>query len=163
MGTIKTNQTTSAELGNRLFFRLFQCANMMHKTGTRAVEEHGATTQQWAVLGALSRETANSGMTVGELAEFLLVSRQNLTGVLSRLEKHGYTERTRDSVDGRSRRIQLTPEGRALWEKRLLPEIFEYYEDVLQGLSDDDQASILHLLGKLLDNLKAFDEKTSSR
>jgi hypothetical protein len=43
------------ELANRLFFRLYQCANMLHKTGTRAVEKEGLTTQQWAVLGALSR------------------------------------------------------------------------------------------------------------
>ena len=46
------------ELANRLFFRLYQCANMLHKTGTRAVEAEGLTTQQWAVLGALSRPAA---------------------------------------------------------------------------------------------------------
>ena len=39
-----------------LFFRLYQSANMLHKTGTKAVEAEGLTTQQWAVLGALSRE-----------------------------------------------------------------------------------------------------------
>ncbi len=43
---------TKMELANRLFFRLYQCANMLHKTGTRAVEAEGLTTQQWAVLGA---------------------------------------------------------------------------------------------------------------
>ena len=42
------------ELANRVFFRLYQCANMLHKTGSRAVEAEGLTTQQWAVLGALS-------------------------------------------------------------------------------------------------------------
>jgi hypothetical protein len=51
-----------AELANRLFFRLYQCANMLHKTGTRAIERYGLTTQQWAVLGALSRPAAASGM-----------------------------------------------------------------------------------------------------
>ena len=29
------------ELANRLFFRLYQCANMLHKTGTRAEMEQG--------------------------------------------------------------------------------------------------------------------------
>jgi hypothetical protein len=28
---------TKHELANRLFFRLYQCANMLHKTGSRAV------------------------------------------------------------------------------------------------------------------------------
>lgn len=48
-------------LANRVFFRLYQCANMLHKTGTRAVENEGLTTQQWAVLGALSRDEAKGG------------------------------------------------------------------------------------------------------
>ena len=39
------------EVANRLFFRLYQCANMLHKTGSRAIEEEDLTTQQWAVLG----------------------------------------------------------------------------------------------------------------
>ena len=72
-------------LANRLFFRLYQCTNMLHKTGSRAVEEEGLTTQQWAVLGALSREQAQGGMSVGELARYLMVSRQNLSGVISRM------------------------------------------------------------------------------
>ena len=54
------------ELANRLFFRLYQCANMLHKTGSRAVEDEGLTTQQWAVLGALSRDEAQRGMSIGE-------------------------------------------------------------------------------------------------
>ena len=55
------------EIANRLFFRLYQCANMLHKTGSRAVEEEGLTTQQWAVLGALSREKSQGGMSIGDL------------------------------------------------------------------------------------------------
>ena len=53
-------------LANNLFFRLYQCANMLHKTGSRAVEEEGLTTQQWAVLGALSRDKAKAGMSIGD-------------------------------------------------------------------------------------------------
>jgi len=32
-------------LSNRLFFKLYQCANMLHKTGTRALEDYSITTQ----------------------------------------------------------------------------------------------------------------------
>jgi DNA-binding MarR family transcriptional regulator len=63
-------------MANRLFFRLYQCAIMLDKTGSRAVEAQGLTTQQWAVLGALSREKAQGGMSIGELARCLMVSRQ---------------------------------------------------------------------------------------
>ena len=47
-------QEMRTELANRLFFRLYQCANMLHKTGSRAIEEEGLTTQQWAVPGGWS-------------------------------------------------------------------------------------------------------------
>ena len=70
------------DLANRLYFKLYQCANMLHKTGTKAVEAQGLTTQQWAVMGALSRPETAEGMGMGELARYLLVSRQNLTGLL---------------------------------------------------------------------------------
>ena len=87
-----SNQSQNAriELSNRVFFRLYQCANMLHKTGSRAVEAEGLTTQQWAVLGALSRPNVESGMSVGDLARYLMVSRQNLSGVISRMESAGH-------------------------------------------------------------------------
>lgn len=146
------------ELANRIFFRLYQCANMLHKTGTRALDEHGITTQQWAVLGALSRDDVNEGLSVGELARMLMVSRQNLGGVLSRLEKQGLLERSIDQTDGRSRRIRLSSEGRQLWFDALLPKIFSYYEEALEGFSINDRVSTLNDFNRLLDNFRALDE-----
>ena len=143
-------------LSNRLFFRLYQCANMMHKTGTNALAEHRATTQQWAVIGALARPGFD-GMTVGDLAAFLLVSRQNLTGVLTRLEAQGYIERSVDLKDNRGRRIRLSDAGAILWRDRLTPEIGRYYQAALDGFSTDDKIHALHYLGKLLENMKKLD------
>ena len=88
-------------MANRLFFKLYQCANMLHKTGSRAVEAEGLTTQQWAVLGALSRPVAQDGMSIGELARYLMVSRQNLAGVIGRMERDGHVEVTLDTRDRR--------------------------------------------------------------
>lgn len=144
-------------LDNRLFFRLYQCANMLHKTGTKALEEHRVTTQQWAIIGALSRPGMERGMTVGELAAFLLVSRQNLAGMLSRMESQGHIERTVDAKDSRSRRIRLTGDGRDLWFGQLQPKIAGYYADALQGFSSEDRIHFAHYLSKLLDNFKRID------
>lgn len=147
------------ELANRLFFRLYQCANQLHKTGTKALEEHGITTQQWAAMGALSRPVAKDGMTVGSLAKYLKVSRQNLTGVLARLEKIGHVERSRDLEDKRSRIIRLSPSGRQLWNKHITPLIFKFYENALDKISTDDQVTILHYLNRLIDNFETLDEQ----
>lgn len=149
------------ELANRLFFRLYQCANMLHKTGTRAVAEEGLTTQQWAVLGALSREEAQEGMSVGDLARYLMVSRQNLSGLINRMERDGHLRVTADGSDRRSRRITMTVSGRKLWVQQTTPKIHEYYEQVLKDFSVDDVTHTLHYLLKLLDNMKRLDEEAA--
>ena len=149
--------TARLELANRLFFRLYQCANMLHKTGTRAVEAEGLTTQQWAVLGALSRSEAEGGMGVGELARYLMVSRQNLSGVLARMERDGHVAGSADGRDRRTRRIVMTTSGRRVWRTRALPKIRGYYEAALDGFSVNDMAHALHYLLKMLGNMQRLD------
>jgi DNA-binding MarR family transcriptional regulator len=154
------NETSSArlDLANRLFFRLYQCTNMLHKTGTRAVEKEGLTTQQWAVLGALSRADAKGGMSVGDLARYLKVSRQNLSGLLGRMERDGHIELTADSRDRRAKLVSMTQHGHQVWEKDALPKIRLYYETALTDFSTGDLTHTLHYLMKLLDNMEKIDQ-----
>jgi DNA-binding MarR family transcriptional regulator len=150
------------ELANRLFFRLYQCANMLHKTGTRAVEDLGITTQQWAVLGALSRPEAEGGMSVGDLARYLLVSRQNLSGLISRMERDGHLSSAPDGRDRRSRLITMTKSGHEVWNNQAIPRINDYYEQALSDFSVSDMTHTLHYLLKLLDNMKRLDGEGSA-
>jgi DNA-binding MarR family transcriptional regulator len=141
------------DVANRLFFRLYQASNLMHKTGSRAVGEYGTTTQQWAVLGALSRPgAAKQGMTVKELIEFLMVSRQNLTAVLNRLERSGLVERTRTAEDGRIRRVRLTAKGAVTWAKMLV-NIRAYYAAATADFTTEEGLQLFRLLDRLLTGL----------
>jgi DNA-binding MarR family transcriptional regulator len=146
------------ELANRLFFRLYQCANMLHKTGTRAVEAEGLTTQQWAVLGALSRPAVANGMSIGDLARYLMVSRQNLTGLIGRMERDGHVAVLPDERDRRSRLVTMTKSGRHVWEVLAQPKIRAYYGEVLGDFSINDVTHALHYLLKILDNMKRLDD-----
>jgi DNA-binding MarR family transcriptional regulator len=145
------------ELDNRIFFRLFQTANLMHKEGTRALAELGITTQQWSVLGALSRPqlVEAGGMSVSELADYLLVSRQSLTGTLKRIQAAGLIERVVNEQDGRGRMIRLSAEGRKRWQ-RLQPLIENFYREALAGISASERESILHCLDLLRDNMTSL-------
>jgi DNA-binding MarR family transcriptional regulator len=154
----KSDVSVRMELANRLFFRLYQCTNMLHKTGTRAVEAEGLTTQQWAVLGALSRPEAEGGMSVGDLARYLMVSRQNLAGLISRMERDGRISSAPDGRDRRSRLITMTASGSEVWMEQALPKIQGYYEQALDGFSTNDLTHTLHYLLKLLDNMKRLDD-----
>ncbi|PUE19257.1 transcriptional regulator [Limnohabitans sp. MMS-10A-160] len=153
------NKTVDArmELANRIFFKLYQCANMLHKTGSRAVQDEGLTTQQWAVLGALSRPEAAQGMGVGELARYLMVSRQNLSGLITRMTRDGHIEMSTDGRDRRSRLVVMTDTGRHVWLVQAQPKIKAYYEQVLQDFSMGDMAHTLHYFLKLLDNMEKID------
>ena len=145
------------ELANRLFFRLYQCANMLHKTGSRAVEEEGLTTQQWAVLGALSRPQARGGMSIGELARYLMVSRQNLSGLIGRMARDGHVAIGADDRDRRARIVTMTDSGRHVWQVLAQPKIRAYYERILADFSTNDLTHTLHYLLKILDNMQQLD------
>ena len=140
------------EINNRLFFRLFQVANTLHTKGTQAIEAFGVTTQQWSVLGALSRPQAQDGMSISDLSRFLLVSRQNLTGLLSRLERDGLIERATSEDDRRSRKVRLSSQGQALWQKLQDP-IHSFYAQALKDLSFDDRLAFIHYFTKLQTNM----------
>lgn len=142
----------SIEINNRLFFRFFQAANTLHTKGTQALDDFGVTTQQWSVLGALSRPKAAAGMSINELSKYLLVSRQNLTGLLKRLEAAGYIERTTDAEDRRSRTVRLTEAGEQLWAQLADP-ITNFYDAALKGLSFDDRLAFLHYISLLQKNM----------
>lgn len=152
---------TRFEIGNRLFFRLYQCANMLHKTGTRAVQAEGLTTQQWAVLGALSRPKAQAGMSIGDLAQYLMVSRQNLAGLVGRMERDGHVAIVQDERDRRSRLVTMTASGRHVWRDLAQPKIRAYYDQVLADFSVNDSVHVLHYLLKILENMKRLDDGAS--
>jgi DNA-binding MarR family transcriptional regulator len=154
---MKQGSGTRLDMANRLFFRLYQCANMLHKTGSRAVEAEGLTTQQWAVLGALSREQAQAGMAMGELSRYLLVSRQNLSGVIGRMERDGHVSVGPGGVDRRARVVTMTASGRRVWRTLALPKIRAYYEQVLGEFSVNDMAHMLHYLLRMLENMERLD------
>ncbi|KAA1174102.1 MarR family transcriptional regulator [Marinobacter salinexigens] len=139
----------SGGIPNRLFFRLFQTGNILQR---QIQNEMGISAVQWAVLGALSREGFEDGTSFNQLKEYLYVSRQNLDGVLKRMERDGHVIRIQDPQDRRARLVVLTESGRAFWN-RLQDTIAEFYRQSLDGMSFDDSVSFLHLLKKLQKDL----------
>ncbi len=136
---------------NRLFFRVFQVGNTLERQASKRL---GVTSGQWSVLGALSRSKVREGMPFSELAEYLGVSRQNLDGVLKRLERDGHVHRVPEPADRRAKRVLLTPAGRAYWED-LQPRIYAFYEQALKRFGFDDKVSFLHFLNRLNDDMEA--------
>lgn len=162
---VNPNESTSdtkMELGNRLFFRLYQCVNMMQKTGNRVFEEEGLTTQQLAILGGLAREKAKGGMSIGALAQYLMVSRQNLSGVISRMERDGHVIVAQSGQDRRSRVVTLTEAGRHVWQVLAQPKVRAYHDAILADFSVNDITHTLHYLLKILEKMQRLDAERHS-
>jgi DNA-binding MarR family transcriptional regulator len=137
------------QLNNRIFFRLFQLGNELQR---QAVQQLGITTVQWAVLGALSQQKFAAGMPMSDLGEYLVVTRQNLDGVLKRLERDGLAQRIAGSHDKRERMVRLTPYGQKYW-KEILQRIFLFYDQASSNFSFDERVTLVHHLNELSKNL----------
>jgi DNA-binding MarR family transcriptional regulator len=77
----------------------------------RLVHEVGLT---WPQLAALRAAERLGSCSIGELARALRLGQPTLTGIIQRLARAGYVERSRHQQDGRSVSITITPTGRNL-------------------------------------------------
>src|SRR5690606_30358853 len=136
-------------VANRLFFRLFQTGNTLQR---QVQNEMGISTVQWAVLGALSREGYEQGISFNMLTEYLVVSRQSLDGVLKRMERDQHVLRIPHPEDGRARPVAMTEQGRAVWTQ-LQQRIHGFYPPGLGSCGFADMVSALHYLNQLQLNL----------
>jgi DNA-binding MarR family transcriptional regulator len=117
---------------------VIQLANLLTRRLAPVFEKARVTPQQWAILSILAR--SDGPMSLAALARAMLVSKQNMTGMMTRLEQLGFAERADDPEDLRSFRIALTRRGRATIEKLRPP--YEEWRDALGGeISERDLAT----------------------
>ena len=88
-----------------------QLVNLLNRRLAPVLEKAGVTPQQWGVLSVIAG--AETSMTPASVARELAVTKQNMTGMVERLEQLGLIERAADPADLRSSHLQLTRRGRA--------------------------------------------------
>ncbi|HEX7708017.1 MAG TPA: MarR family transcriptional regulator [Thermoanaerobaculia bacterium] len=94
---------------------VIQLANLLNRRLAPVFEKAGVTPQQWAVLSAVAR--ADGPVTLVGLARRLAVTKQNMTGMIARLEQAGVIVRHGDPADLRSSLVTVTRRGRNLVER----------------------------------------------
>jgi DNA-binding MarR family transcriptional regulator len=131
---------------------VIQLANLLTRRLGPVFEKAKITPQQWSVLSALSAEEAP--VTLVGLSRRLGVTKQNMTGMMSRLEQLGLAERNDDPQDLRSSRVQLTRRGKTLVEK-LRPAYEEWIASIGEGaVSDRDLQSLTRTVERLIEALE---------
>jgi DNA-binding MarR family transcriptional regulator len=141
----------SAEAERDLVVGVIQLANLLMRRLAPIFEKANVTPQQWAILVAIA--DSQSSLTAAGLARKMLVSKQNMTGMVARLEQLGLTERHDDPKDLRASRLQLTRRGRALVDK-YRPAYEEWRSKLGGGMSDRDVALLTRTVDRLIAELE---------
>ena len=130
---------------------VIQLANLLTKRLAPIFERAKVTPQQWAILALLA--DADAPMTLAGVARKLIVSKQNMTGMIARLEQLGLAERHDDPRDLRSSRVQLTRRGRALVDK-FRPLYEEWRRRLGHDVPERELAALTRTVDRLIDELE---------
>lgn len=115
----------------------------------------GATIHRWQVLSILQ---ALDGSRVGQIAEMAGVSQPVLSRVVDQMERDGLVERRPDPDDRRSVGVWTTAEGRRTFTE-LLPRAAALVDRALQGLDDEEVATLHGLLVRVLAGLESEGDR----
>ena len=97
------------------------------------------------------------GLTMSELARRCGLESSTMTPLLDELERRDIAVRVRDPEDRRVHRLYLTAHGRAL-EPRLRRLLLRLQEVSVAGISEEELATMRHVLEGILANLHALDK-----
>jgi DNA-binding MarR family transcriptional regulator len=129
---------------------IIQLANLMTRRLAPIFEKARITPQQWAILSVLG--DSDEPLTLAGLARRMLVSKQNMTGMMARLEQLGLADRSGDPNDLRSSRVQLTRRGRSVVEK--FRPAYEEWRGSLGGeVSERELTSAAKVVERLIEQL----------
>lgn len=132
-----------------LFGLLFMTNNRLQVLGDAFYEE--ITAKQWFVLAMLD-VFGQKAPTIGELAQQMGSSHQNVKQLVEKLVHKGYLQILRDASDRRKLRVYTTPSCTALCRQyQHRQEVF--MQDLFAGIHPNDLHSAVEVLLQLQENM----------
>lgn len=129
---------------------LVQLVNLITRHLAPVLARYGITPQQWSVLAAVAN--AEEDPSLAAVSRWMMVSKQNMTGMIARLESLGLLRRVEDPSDMRASMLQLTGKG-----KRVVasagPLYNEWTKNLLGTLSAVDRRAFTRALDQLTEVL----------
>ena len=132
----------------RAWLGLLRCFSSIDRVLMRRFsEKFNSSLPRYDVLTALA--LSPNGMTMGELASSLMVTKGNITGVVNRLKQDGLVRKAKSRSDRRIQSVTLSAEGRALWDA-MHADYDETVSEILSGQPTED----LDALSEMLENTR---------
>lgn len=97
-------------------------------------------------------------MTQKELAELARIEQPTMAQLLARMDRDGLIRRTPDPNDGRSTLISLTPATMRKLDPALKI-LLDGNKQALRGFSENEIATLVRLLKRLIENLESAPEE----
>jgi DNA-binding MarR family transcriptional regulator len=130
----------------RLWLRLLTCTTLIeNEVRSRLRDTFDVTLPRFDLMAQLDK--SQSGMTLGELSQRMMVSNGNVTGLVDRLVEQKMIERRPSPTDRRAMLVSLTPEGRKAF--RMMARTHEgWIAEIFEGLSRSEMDGLMQLLAK---------------
>jgi DNA-binding MarR family transcriptional regulator len=139
----------------RAWLELVRCFSSIERVLMRHFAQNfNSSLPRYDVLTALA--LAPGGLTMGEVASMLMVTKGNITGVVRRLKEDGLVKKVTSKSDRRIQSVSISAKGRRLWGK-MQADYDKIIAEVLSGQSNEE----LQTLTKVLEKTRASVEAES--
>lgn len=120
---------------------------------------HGLTVSQWRTMAVLG---PNRALSASEIVEQSSMDKVNVSRAVTGLRKAGLLKRDIDGDDRRRAALRLTEAGLDIYED-LTPRMYEIEASLLEGLTEDERATLIELMGKVRRNAELIEQMTVPR
>lgn len=135
----------------RAWLTLLRCyARIERELMQFIAQKYDSSLPRYDVLTALTM--SDQGLTMGELATVLKVSKGNITGVVRRLKTDGLVRKVTSREDRRVQSVTISPEGTRLW-KQMHDDYARIITELLSGLSESQLKTLTDTLERTIESV----------
>ena len=128
----------------RAWLGLVQCFSSIERVLMRNFsEKFNSSLPRYDVLTAVA--LTPQGLTMGELARMLMVTKGNITGVVNRLKQDGLVRKATSKTDRRIQSVTISAKGRRLWDT-MHADYDKTISEILSGKSKKDLQALTQML-----------------
>jgi len=149
---MKTN-FESANMTLRLWRQIYQTYTLLKQCEDQVFEEHGLTTEQYALL--VSMGYLGGRVKITDIAHWLERSTNSISMIVDRMVKSGLVRRIRSTRDRRVVYVVSTSKGEAALKPATQASL-KVIQTILSPLSYEDKRTLLSLLGTMKYEIKEY-------
>lgn len=137
-------RSTTSRLDQEAYNAILATSKVIRRVALKLFVEEGITEPQFQALLLL---VENGPMLMRKMSDEMLVTPANVTGIMDRLEEKSLVRRTPGKGDRRATIIEITPEGKALFE-RVAAKKADMLQRALASFTKDELTTLHSLLEK---------------